>query len=138
MEGILHEIALSRASPLTSCEALDNGTGERRVETTAADGGYRFVNLVPSNYKADIEQSGFRRYTRDEIAVNVEAAVRIDVALQVGDVTQAIEVHAGTAANDGERLAEPGSCGSDRARDSLERAQRAEPGVTSPRRGATG
>src|SRR5207244_53602 len=43
----------------------NNGTGERRVVTSAADGGYRFVNLVPGNYRLEIEQSGFRRYTRD-------------------------------------------------------------------------
>jgi len=40
------------------------GTGERRVVTTPTDGSYRFVNLVPGSYKLDIEQAGFRRYTR--------------------------------------------------------------------------
>src|SRR5437879_1971222 len=51
----------------------NNGTGERRSVTTGADGGYRFVNLVPGNYKVDVEQTGFKRYTRDQIGVNVEA-----------------------------------------------------------------
>src|SRR5439155_22415799 len=64
--------------------ALTNiGTGERRTVTTGTDGSYRFVNLVPGNYKVEVEQTGFKRYTRDQIAVNVEAVVRIDVAMQV-------------------------------------------------------
>ena len=72
----------------------NNATGERRVITSASDGTYRLVNLVPGNYRVDVEQSGFRRYTRDQIAVNVEAAVRIDVAMQVGAVTESVEVTA--------------------------------------------
>jgi hypothetical protein len=70
------------------------GTGERRTAATGADGIYRFVDLVPGNYKLDIEQKGFRHYTRDQIQVNVEAIVRGDVAMQVGEVTQSLEVTA--------------------------------------------
>ena len=70
----------------------NNGTGERRTVTSGTDGGYRLVNLVPGNYKLDIEQAGFKRSTRDQITVNVEAAVRVDVAMQVGEVTQSVEV----------------------------------------------
>src|SRR5512147_1598458 len=70
----------------------NNGTGERRTVTSGTDGSYRLVNLVPGNYKVDIEQAGFKRYTRDQIEVNVEAAVRVDVAMEVGEVTQSVEV----------------------------------------------
>src|SRR5438094_10327202 len=60
-----------------------NGTGERRVADSGSDGSYRFVNLIPGNYKIDVEQTGFKHYTRDAIAVNVEAALRVDVAMQI-------------------------------------------------------
>jgi Carboxypeptidase regulatory-like domain len=72
----------------------NTGTDERRTAKTGADGIYRFVNLVPGNYKVDIEAPGFRHYTRDSIPVNVEAAVRNDVTMQLGDVTQSVEVSA--------------------------------------------
>ena len=60
------------------------GTGDRRTATTGADGAFRFVNLVPGNYRIEIEQAGFKRYSRDQIAVNVDAAVRIDHAIVRG------------------------------------------------------
>jgi len=73
------------------------GTGERRTATTAADGAYRFVNLVPGTYRVEFEQKGFKRYTRDQVQVNVEAAVRVDVNMEVGEVTQSVEVTAEAA-----------------------------------------
>src|SRR6476620_3724470 len=65
----------------------NTGTGEQRNAETSEDGAFRFVNLIPGNYKIDVEQSGFKRYTRDGVAVAVESAVRIDVAMQVGEMT---------------------------------------------------
>jgi outer membrane receptor protein involved in Fe transport len=75
----------------------NNGTGERRSAPTGADGIFRFVDLVPGNYKLDIEQKGFKHYTRDQIQVNVEATVRADVSMQVGEVTQSFQVTAEAA-----------------------------------------
>ncbi|MBO0800086.1 MAG: carboxypeptidase regulatory-like domain-containing protein, partial [Blastocatellia bacterium] len=69
-------------------------TGERRTGSADSEGAYRFVNLVPGTYRMAMEHPGFRRYTRDQIQVNVEAAVRVDVALEVGDVNQSVEVEA--------------------------------------------
>jgi hypothetical protein len=70
------------------------GTSERHAATTAGDGTYRFVNLIPGNYRVQVERTGFKSYTRGPIPVEVEAAVRIDVAMQVGDVSQSVEVAA--------------------------------------------
>jgi hypothetical protein len=78
--------------PNANVTLTNNGTGERRTATTASDGAYRFMNLVPGVYKVDVEQAGFKRYTRDQVQVNVEAAVRVDIGLQVGEVTQSVEV----------------------------------------------
>jgi hypothetical protein len=75
--------------------ALTNtATGDRRAVVTQSDGSYRFINLVPGTYRLEIEQAGFKRYTRDQIDVNVESQVRADIAMQVGDVTQSVEVQA--------------------------------------------
>jgi hypothetical protein len=75
---------------------INTGTSERRARDTDSGGNYQFVNLVPGHYRLDIEKQGFKHLTRDEIVVEVQAAVRIDVSMQVGDMTQTIEVQAQT------------------------------------------
>ncbi|MFN9299137.1 MAG: TonB-dependent receptor domain-containing protein [Acidobacteriota bacterium] len=75
-----------------SVSLTNTATGDRRAAQTAADGAYQFVNLPPGQYRVEVEKSGFRRVLRDNITVEVQSAVRIDVALQVGDLTQTIEV----------------------------------------------
>ncbi len=72
------------------------GTSERRVAQTDNVGNYRFVNLVPGQYKIEVEQTGFHRFSREPITVEVQSSVRIDVPMQVGDVQQTVEVTAQT------------------------------------------
>jgi hypothetical protein len=68
------------------------GTAEKRVQTTGPDGLYDFVNLIPGKYRIEIEKTGFKRTTRPEVIVEVGQSVRIDLSMQVGDVTQTVEV----------------------------------------------
>lgn len=71
---------------------INLGTAERRTAQTDSSGGYQFVNLVPGQYRVEVENSGFRRFAREPITVEVQSTVRIDVAMQVGDVNQTVEV----------------------------------------------
>ena len=80
--------------PGSKITLTNTGTGEVKAAETDASGNYQFLNLIPGRYKVDVEKSGFKRFTRDEIQVLVQAAVRIDVAMQVGEVGQSIEVNA--------------------------------------------
>jgi hypothetical protein len=68
------------------------GTSEKRTQTTGADGLYDFVNLIPGRYSLEAEKTGFKRVTRPEVVVEVQQSVRIDLAMQVGDVSQTVEV----------------------------------------------
>ena len=56
------------------------------------DGEYRFVNLVPGTYRLEVELAGFQRYVRDGIEVNVQSAPRIDVNLQLGNLSETVLV----------------------------------------------
>src|SRR5258705_10335939 len=67
-------------------------TGEKRVQQSGTDGLYSFINLLPGRYRIDVEKTGFKRVTRPEVIVEVGQSVRIDITLQVGDVSQTIEV----------------------------------------------
>src|SRR5437867_2046848 len=73
--------------------ALTNlGTAEKRTQSTGTDGLYSFVNLFPGRYKIEVEKTGFKHFTRPEVVVEVNQSARIDATLQVGDVTQTVEV----------------------------------------------
>jgi hypothetical protein len=70
----------------------NTGTAEVRTDQTDVNGNYQFVNLIPGVYRVDVDSPGFKHLTHDQVQVQVQAAVRIDVALQVGDVGQTVEV----------------------------------------------
>ena len=71
-------------------------TSEKRVLTTGQDGLYNFVNLIPGKYRIDVEKSGFKRTSNPDVVVDVGQTVRADIALQVGEVSQTVEVSAVT------------------------------------------
>ena len=54
-------------------------TGERRQAQSGSGGDYQFLNLVPGTYRVLVEQSGFKRATRDNIEVNVSGTIRADM-----------------------------------------------------------
>ncbi len=72
------------------------GTAERRPAVTDGDGNYRLVNLIPGSYRLQIETGGFKRYNREPIQVEIQATLRIDATMQVGDVTETVSVSAET------------------------------------------
>jgi hypothetical protein len=80
--------------PASAVTLTNNGTGERRSAQSNGDGHFEFVSLVPGRYRLDVEKSGFKHLTRDDIEVQVQAVVRVDGAMQVGDVGQTVEVSA--------------------------------------------
>jgi len=72
------------------------GTAETRTQPTNADGLYSFVNLIPGNYKIDVEKSGFKHITRTPVVVEVQQSAKIDVTLPVGQANETVEVTAET------------------------------------------
>jgi hypothetical protein len=88
--------ASGSAVPQTNVVLINLGTADRRVMQTDTTGNYQFVNLVPGQYRVEVEKTGFRRFAREPITVEVQSAVRIDVPMQVGDVSQTVEITAQT------------------------------------------
>jgi hypothetical protein len=72
------------------------GTNTKRTGTTNSDGLYQFVNLPPSQYSVAITKTGFTKVLRSPITVQTETTTTINIALQVGDVSQTVEVTAQT------------------------------------------
>ena len=69
-------------------------TAEKRTQPTNDSGSYAFVNVLPGSYRLEAEKAGFKKLTREPIVVEIESGLRVDLGMQVGDVTQTVEVTA--------------------------------------------
>lgn len=67
------------------------GTGEKRTQSSGADGLFTFVNLFPGQYRVDIEKQGFKHFVRN-LTVQVQQDTHIAASLQIGEVSQVVEV----------------------------------------------
>lgn len=65
-----------------------------RETTSNASGDYEFPNVKRGLYSISVSQAGFRNFTARDIPLEARQTVRVDAPLQVGEVTQAIEVAA--------------------------------------------
>src|SRR5208282_1587043 len=74
----------------------NQGTAEKRTQSTGADGLFTFVNLFPGQYRIDVEKPGFKHFVRGAVTVEVQQTSTIAAALQVGEVSQVVEVTAET------------------------------------------
>ena len=88
--------ASGAAVPDSQVTLTSAATGAKQTYTTSGDGLYSFVNLNPGEYRLDVEKAGFKHVKRESIVVQVQQAVRIDVAMEVGAVSQTVEVTAET------------------------------------------
>src|SRR6266403_66284 len=70
--------------------SVTKGTTEE--VTTNENGSYSVTHLTPDTYKVHIEAAGFKAYEVASARVDVDSTVRVDAQLQVGSVTQSVEV----------------------------------------------
>jgi len=77
-----------------SVTATNEGTRESRKITTNSDGYYVFPQLFVGRYSIAVESPGFKRFTKTGIPLDAAAKLSVDVALQVGAVTEQINVEA--------------------------------------------
>ena len=68
------------------------GTAEKRTQNSGSDGSFSFVNLFQGQYRIDAEKPGFKHFVRSAIVVEVQQSTHIEATLQVGEVSQTVEV----------------------------------------------
>jgi hypothetical protein len=68
------------------------GTQEKRTQPSGSDGLFTFVNLFQGQYRIDVEKEGFKHFASTGIAVQVQQTTHISAVLQVGQVSQTVEV----------------------------------------------
>jgi hypothetical protein len=71
-------------------------TNGKTTTATNADGIYEFVNVEPGNYRVDAEKGGFKHFSRSPVVVQTQQSYRINVTMQLGSVTQSVQVTAAT------------------------------------------
>ena len=74
--------------------ALNAANGFRRQTTSSQSGQYSLPGLTPGAYSVNVELAGFRRAGLSEITLQVDQNVQINVVLEVGQVTETVEITA--------------------------------------------
>jgi hypothetical protein len=72
-------------------------------------GDYEFLNLLPAHYTLSVVQSGFENFSATNILLVSRQTLRIDAALQVGQISQQVtvnETEVGTIATDSQVIQE--------------------------------
>ena len=76
---------------------LTNVDQNRSWATTSNDAGlYVFLQIPPGNYTLAVEAPGFKKYTRSGLTLEVAMAVEINIPMEVGAVTESVQVSAET------------------------------------------
>ncbi|HEY7337595.1 MAG TPA: TonB-dependent receptor [Bryobacteraceae bacterium] len=73
-------------------EARNAQTGEIYRVATSGTGNYTISQLPAGAYEISVSAPGFKKYTRQNLTVQVAQIVRIDVALEVGSATESVTV----------------------------------------------
>src|ERR1700704_3877325 len=77
--------------------AINTGTNAPRSAVTNEAGAYSFPSLPPGTYTVKVEKVGFKTVIRNQIELQVQLAARIDFELQIGQVSESVEVRADAA-----------------------------------------
>ncbi len=57
-----------------------------------SSGSYSFPSVAPGRYKIEAEKSGFKKFVREPIIVEIESGLKIDIVLPVGAATETVQV----------------------------------------------
>src|SRR4051794_13575591 len=71
---------------------MDQGTGVARATLTGTGGEYSFTAVNPSVYSVSVETPGFKKLERKGVTVNTQEFLLVDLKLEVGDVSQSVNV----------------------------------------------
>src|SRR5881397_3895749 len=96
ISGVIHD-PTSAVIPGVTVTVTNPATNFVRTAISNEAGVYNFPSLQPGRYNIKVELPGFRTITQNDVELQVQQSARLDFTLQVGEVSQTIEV-SGTAA----------------------------------------
>lgn len=72
------------------------GKSNSTTYTTDDEGAYTAPFLIPGTYNVSVEATGFKKALTNTVVVQIDQKARIDFALEIGAVTETVEVAAST------------------------------------------
>src|SRR4051794_30079724 len=84
--------------PGAAVRVVQTQTNDTREVTTNDSGGYTLSTVPAGSYQVLISKPGFQTFTTRNIEVRLNTVVRVDASLQVGQVSEQVEVTAQAAA----------------------------------------
>ena len=95
ISGILMDSS-DAAIPGVQVRATNTETGVVASAVSNAFGSYQIPFLLPGLYRVTAELAGFKRFVRDKIEVRVGETVDLPIRMEIGAVTETVEVLATT------------------------------------------
>ena len=91
--------------PSAEVRVINDATSETLQVATHNNGGYVVPYLLPGKYRVEVSKSGFRVAILENVTVHVTETQRLDIRLEVGTVSEKIEVTAKPTVLDTESVA---------------------------------
>jgi Carboxypeptidase regulatory-like domain/TonB-dependent Receptor Plug Domain len=80
--------------PGANVRLRQESTGIERTAQSGQDGSFSFSPLAIGTYSLTVEREGFEGYVKTGISITAQSTLREDIVLQVGAVTQSVQVAA--------------------------------------------
>ncbi len=78
--------------PNARISLMEVNTNLSRSSATSESGNYTFSNIPQGRYTLTIEQTGFRKASRENIDVTINSTVRVDLQLQPGQISEQVTI----------------------------------------------
>jgi hypothetical protein len=96
IEGLVTD-PQNAAVPSVKIVIEQSGTNITRTTTTSTDGRYSFPSVASGTYSVTAEAAGFKKVIVPQVRVEVAQRVRIDLAVEIGAVSETVSVTAAPA-----------------------------------------
>lgn len=93
VQGQVNDVTGARM-PGVQVSLTNEGTGVASTRTTGSEGEYSFTLVPPGRYRVSGSLTGFKAANATGIEVGVNRSTRVDLTLEVGAVTESVEVSA--------------------------------------------
>ncbi|HWC78074.1 MAG TPA: carboxypeptidase-like regulatory domain-containing protein, partial [Blastocatellia bacterium] len=84
-QGVVREVQV---------KVTNEATGEERSVKTNDEGNFTVPLLTPGSYRVDLSKAGFKSASKKGLRVNVSETSRLDVELEVGEISTTIDIAA--------------------------------------------
>jgi hypothetical protein len=78
--------------PNVTVRVIQKSTNFVSSTTTNTDGIYRVLSLQPGEYRVSFEAAGFKKGVDDNVSLQTGATLAVDITMQVGQLTESVEV----------------------------------------------